>query len=223
MSTTDVTRGIGLQRDQRRERILAITRESLVERRVAELSLNEIARRVGLAKSNVLRYFGSRETILLTITEQEYRHWVMEVAEAIDGMKKANSADSAEFLADVLATTINNYPLLCELLSCTATVLEHNVTTADIVQFKLKIHEHIDHLMAIIKNLLGELDSATEVTVVIAMHGIITETWAVANPSQALVAAQQEDTRIGTTIDAVAAMRSGLALLFRGVAATCGN
>lgn len=147
----------------------------------------------------------------------------MEVAEAIDGMKKANSADSAEFLADVLATTINNYPLLCELLSCTATVLEHNVTTADIVQFKLKIHEHIDHLMAIIKNLLGELDSATEVTVVIAMHGIITETWAVANPSQALVAAQQEDTRIGTTIDAVAAMRSGLALLFRGVAATCGN
>lgn len=71
MSTIDVTRGIGLQRDQRRERILAITRESLVERRVAELSLHEIARRVGLAKSNVLRYFGSRETILLTITEQE--------------------------------------------------------------------------------------------------------------------------------------------------------
>ena len=97
----------------------------------------------------------------------------MEVAEAIDGMKKANSADSAEFLADVLATTINNSPLLCELLSCTATALEHNVTTADIVQFKLKIHEHIDHLMAIIKNLLGELDSATEVTVVIAMHGLL--------------------------------------------------
>lgn len=47
MSTIDVTRGIGLQRDQRRERILAITRESLVERRVAELSLHEIARRVG--------------------------------------------------------------------------------------------------------------------------------------------------------------------------------
>ena len=28
---------------------------------MAELSLNELARRVGLAKSNVLRYFDSRE------------------------------------------------------------------------------------------------------------------------------------------------------------------
>jgi hypothetical protein len=39
----------------------------LREMPVAELSLNELSRRVGLAKSNVLRYFETREAVLLEL------------------------------------------------------------------------------------------------------------------------------------------------------------
>lgn len=64
------------QREARREHILAVVRELLGERRVADVGLNELSRHVGLAKSNVLRYFGSREAILLELTRREYTAWV---------------------------------------------------------------------------------------------------------------------------------------------------
>ena len=47
------------QRSARREAILRTAAEMLTRMRVAELSLNALAREVGLAKSNVLRYFES--------------------------------------------------------------------------------------------------------------------------------------------------------------------
>ena len=44
--------------------------------RVAELSLNALAREVGLAKSNVLRYFESREAVLLELYDRETKAWL---------------------------------------------------------------------------------------------------------------------------------------------------
>lgn len=49
------------QREGRRRAILDTAAAMLTEMPVADLSLNELSRRVGLAKSNVLRYFESRE------------------------------------------------------------------------------------------------------------------------------------------------------------------
>ena len=53
------------QRAIRRQTILDTAAAMLEDMPVSELSLNELSRRVGLAKSNVLRYFDSREAVLL--------------------------------------------------------------------------------------------------------------------------------------------------------------
>ncbi|MDX6524592.1 MAG: hypothetical protein QOI43_103, partial [Gaiellales bacterium] len=50
-------------KEERREAILAAARELAAERSVREVSLGDIARRVGLAKSNVLRYYETREEV----------------------------------------------------------------------------------------------------------------------------------------------------------------
>ena len=55
------------QRAIRRQAILDTAAAMLDEMPVAEVSLNELSRRVGLAKSNVLRYFESREAVLLEL------------------------------------------------------------------------------------------------------------------------------------------------------------
>ncbi len=61
------------QREERRRAILDTTAAMLVEMPVAEVSLNEISRRVGLAKSNVLRYVESREAALLDLLHSRVR------------------------------------------------------------------------------------------------------------------------------------------------------
>ena len=59
------------QREIRRRAILDTAAAMLDEMSVAEVSLNELSRRVGLAKSNVLRYFESREAVLLDLLDAE--------------------------------------------------------------------------------------------------------------------------------------------------------
>src|SRR6185295_16951299 len=51
--------------------ILDTAAAMLEEMPVSELSLNELSRRVGLAKSNVLRYFDSREAVLLELLDSQ--------------------------------------------------------------------------------------------------------------------------------------------------------
>lgn len=201
------------QRDQRREQILAVTREVLTGRRVADVSLNEIARQVGLAKSNVLRYFGSREAILLVLTQREYEEWVGEVVSA----PVPAQADAADALAKVLAGTVTRHPLLCELLTCTATVLEHNVTPEEIVAFKLAIYTQMDRLIFVVEARLGGVSEGARNTLLVGIHGLITECWAVAHPPQALVAARALDDRVpAPPQDVAGAMAAALAMLLAG-------
>ncbi len=68
------------QRAIRRQTILDTAAAMLAEMPVAELSLNELSRRVGLAKSNVLRYFDSREAVLLELLDSLTSEWLEHLA-----------------------------------------------------------------------------------------------------------------------------------------------
>ena len=52
-------------------------RALLTEKAVTDVSLREFSDRVGLAKSNVLRYFDSREAIFLEVLDVECRSWLL--------------------------------------------------------------------------------------------------------------------------------------------------
>ena len=113
------------QKQQRREAILAAARGLGAQRGVRCMTLGDIAGEVGLAKSNVLRYFGTREEILLQLTVDGWRDWT----EAVRGRLDTSEQDPQQ-VAEVLADTISQLPLFCDLLAHTAAHLEHNVSLA---------------------------------------------------------------------------------------------
>ena len=205
------------QRDQRRHEILATTRRLLTGSRVADISLNEIARQVGLAKSNVLRYFGSREAILLVLLAQEYDAWVDDIASA---MPLATETDPVERVAGVLAATAAGRPLLCELLTAAPTVLEHNVTADEVIGFKLAVQASMQRLIVALTNDLGEWDSPSRDLFLGGLHSLITGLWALAHPSAALIEAMAREPRIqGLPHGMEVATREALATLIRGLQA----
>ncbi|HWD78120.1 MAG TPA: TetR/AcrR family transcriptional regulator, partial [Kribbella sp.] len=77
------------QRAERRRAILATAATMLAEMPVADVSLNELSRRVGLAKSNVLNYFDSREAVLLELSGSELTAWVQDMSAALSGVSPA--------------------------------------------------------------------------------------------------------------------------------------
>ena len=121
------------QIQHRRSAILRAAEELLAEDGVDRVSLNAIARRANLAKSNIYRYFESREQIFLTIHSGEFRDWAGDVKRGLEGLAGRNSAAAA---AGVIARGFADRERFCELNSVLSMVLEHNVSEDTILDFK---------------------------------------------------------------------------------------
>src|SRR5260370_26574913 len=91
----------------------------LVELPVAQVSLNELSRRVGLAKSHVLRYFESREAVLLELLDQASKQWLDELPAELDAAVRpgAPARERGDRLAAVVADSLARRHVLCDLIS----------------------------------------------------------------------------------------------------------
>ncbi|MDV6260258.1 TetR/AcrR family transcriptional regulator [Rhodococcoides yunnanense] len=118
------------QREIRRRAILDTAATMLDEMPVAEVSLNELSRRVGLAKSNVLRYFESREAILLELLVDFQERWLAEVTDQLSAGIEVHATPEirATQLADVLSTSLAKRVVLCDLFGAQGGVLERNIS-----------------------------------------------------------------------------------------------
>src|SRR5260370_14677483 len=116
------------QREVRRRAILDAAAAMLTEMPVAQVTLNELSRRAGLAKSNVLRYFESREAVLLELLDSAWQEWLMQLEESLGGAAGAHRplAERGDPLAAALATALASPPPLCHLISAQAAGLERN-------------------------------------------------------------------------------------------------
>ena len=135
----------------RRTAILTGAREMLAEKNVADISLRELSGRIGLAKSNVLRYFDSREAIFLEILDEEFGAWLADL-EARLGRPRARKVDYANEIrvAAAVADSLVERQLLCELVSSMAGVLERNISFDFARDFKARALGRITELAKLV-------------------------------------------------------------------------
>ena len=96
------------QREARRQAILAAAAAMLTEMPVADVTLNELSRRSGLAKSNVLRYFESREEVFLELLDRSAREWL---ADLKDTFSRDTNENAAVLIADSLVERSTRIPV----------------------------------------------------------------------------------------------------------------
>lgn len=203
------------QREIRRAVILDTASTMLREAPVAALTLNELARRVGLAKSNVLRYFESREAVLLDLLASELDAWLTAVRTELGDPADTGAADSAvtdtaaadtgaaditdpasvrrKGLVSTLVATLQSRPVLCDLLSAQAGVLERNVSPAIAAKYKRDVIGDLRELAAVVRERLPALspeDSRTFARTVLMMAGAV---WPHAHPAEAMKTAYSRD------------------------------
>ncbi|MEU0791077.1 TetR/AcrR family transcriptional regulator [Amycolatopsis sp. NPDC005961] len=191
------------QRAERRRAILATADEMLTEMPVAKLSFNELSRRVCLAKANIVRYVESREAVLLELLDGHLRDWIAELA----GSAPAGSApaegtprERGDALAAELAESLARRPVLCDLISSQATVLEHNVSTETAIEHKHALFGAMESLIAVIRRHLPEFGEREAYDLVATAILVTAAAWPHSRPSEAMKAAYERD-------PAVAAMR----------------
>ncbi|GIM69763.1 TetR/AcrR family transcriptional regulator [Winogradskya consettensis] len=152
------------QREVRRRAILETTSAMLDEMPVAEVSLNELSRRVGLAKTAVLRYFESREAVLLDLLDDRTTTWLADLEQELaHGVSPSGSAmQRAEQTADVLSGSLSTRTVLCDLINAQGGVLEHNVSVEVIRRHKRASLDNLAVMAALARKHLPEITDHAE-------------------------------------------------------------
>jgi AcrR family transcriptional regulator len=177
-------------KEERREAILHAAAQLAVERSVREVSLGDISRRVGLAKSNVLRYFETREDVYLRLLLREWESWQVEAA--VDLWSGEPEPDA---IARTLARTLAERPLFCDLLSQMAPTLERNVSAEVARTFKSSAIPMVSDLGTIMTDLLPGIEPADGREIASAAIVLVAGLWPMANPTphvQAMLADSPE-------------------------------
>src|SRR5437016_2014934 len=138
----------------------------LTEVPVAQISLNELSRRVGLAKSSVLRYFESREAVLLELLDQAWHDWLDRLTATLPARVDASAAASTRYqqIASVVTASLVDDRLFCELISVSSAVLERNVSPEVARRYKLAAIANTTAYADLIRVHLAELSQEGAVT-----------------------------------------------------------
>ncbi|HEY2650406.1 MAG TPA: TetR family transcriptional regulator [Solirubrobacteraceae bacterium] len=175
------------QKEERRESILAAARELAGERAVREISLGDIARRVGFSKANVLRYFESREHVFLQLLLREWDAWTTHAE-----LKLRARRPSAATLANTIAYTLAERPVFCDLVSEMSAVLERNVSVATVQAFKAETLMLVDHLGEVVAERFPKLARPRARETVAAALIMTAGLWPIANPTSRVSAMYSE-------------------------------
>lgn len=117
---------------QRRETLLAAAAELFDAEGPQGAGLNAIAARAGFTKSNVYRYFESREQVLLELFSDEF----VGLVDAMESAIGAQPAGDVPALAEAITATFLARPRCCELISILSSTLEQNVSEETIARVK---------------------------------------------------------------------------------------
>jgi AcrR family transcriptional regulator len=202
------------QKLRRQEAILSATRELALRNGVRNVSLADIAARVGIHKSALLRYFETREQIFLELTAEAWRDWVQALHAGLD----AAAPGSAGLVADVFARGFGDRPLLCDLIAHAPLNLERNVSPEAVRRYKLTSLGAVDEAAALVRRVLPGLTPAecTEFTATLA--SLAGSLWQIANPTPALAELYASDPALAQAcVDLTPRLRRTAEILLAGL------
>lgn len=209
------------QRELRREAILDVATEMLDDMPVGDVTLNELSRRVGLAKSNVLRYFESREAVLFELLERAMSTWLAglpgELGDAAD--LSSPLGQRADGLAAALAASLARQTVLCDLINAQSNVLEHNVSVEVVLRHKRAAVANIEAAARLLQHHLPELGEGART---VAMMSLISAgaLSSYCRPSDSALAAYEADPTVGLlSLDLRTSLEAVVATLIRGTLA----
>lgn len=210
------------QRAERRRAILDTAAAMLDKQSVAQISLNELSRRVCLAKSNVLRYFESREAVLLELLDEQSSAWLAQLAVDIEtGIDpSAPAPERTDRLAALITASLAARPVLCDLISNQAAVLERNVSASVAADYKRAAIANAGVLVRLVLAGVpefGERDAQRYAATVLLVAGAI---WTHAQPSAAMQTAYEQDVELAALrIDFAEVLRQFLEVAASGLLA----
>ena len=133
-----------------------------------------------MAKSNVYRYFESKEHIFLQLLKQDWEAWQQHLQGKIDALAGSNDIEA---LAELLAQSLAEFPRMCELMSVLASVLEQNLSEQALLEFKLESMQLAVGIVAQIHRVLPTVKQEKLLLLTETLIALVAGLWPLGNPS----------------------------------------
>jgi AcrR family transcriptional regulator len=217
------------QKLERREAILAAARALALRDGVRAVSLADIAARVGIHKSALLRYFETREQIFLELTAEAWSEWTAALHAGLDpaaldaatrgaGAPGPDAPNPGALVADVFARSFGDRPLLCDLIAHTPLNLERNVSPEAVRRYKRTSLGAVDEAAAIVQRVLPGLTLTECGEFVAALASLAGAVWQIANPAPALAELYASDPALARAcVDLTPRLRRTAEILLAGL------
>jgi len=127
------------ERRQRRDQVAAVAAGLFLEGGWAGLTLDQVAKKAGMAKGSLFLHFGSKEDLLLHAVGNAFEAWTDRLGRLVP---KPAPAD----LAHAVLGTLRADPALLPLLGLMGPVLEGNCSPEAIVAFKERLADRMGSL-----------------------------------------------------------------------------
>lgn len=123
------------QKIERRGAILAAAFDLWRMKGFQHLTMNDLARQVGLAKGTLYLYFATKDELFLAMLELRFSAWLNRLCQALSGCRK----NDPESVSTVFVETLQLEPDVLPLLLLLEPVLEHNVDHQSVINFKKRM------------------------------------------------------------------------------------
>ena len=202
------------QKMRRQAAILRAARELALRDGVRTVSLADIAARVGVHKSALLRYFETREQIFLELTAEAWRDWAGAIHAGLD----TAAVGSAGLVADVMARSFGDRPLLCDLVAHTPLNLERNVSPEAVRRYKMTSLGTVNEAASLVQRVLPDLTLAECTEFVATLASLAGAVWQMANPAPALADLYASDPALAQAcVDLTPRLRRAAQVLLAGL------
>ncbi len=171
---------------KRRAAILAAASALLAQGGIERTTLSAIATEAGTTKSNIYRYFESREEILMRLLTEDLHETSEALAQALT--KPRPVPEIAALLANGLAAN----PRLCLLISITASTLEHNISTNTLRDIKRDMVASLELTATALHTAIPEIPLEQAENAVQILFTLIIGLWPHSTPGPALQALYKE-------------------------------
>ncbi|MEO0604280.1 MAG: TetR family transcriptional regulator [Myxococcota bacterium] len=207
------------QKAARRGTIVAAGARLLEQAAMSDVSLNAIAREAGLAKSNLYRYFATREEIFLALLTEDVEDWAQRNETAVLALPDEPAPDE---LARVLVGCMIHRPRMIRLLGQLVSVLECNSSVEAIVEFKLRVKALGERQAEVIASKLRWLTPEAAMQLTHFQMALLQGMWPYHEPPDNLVEALRHPDLEGMHMPLEPALERAMTVMIRGLAAEAG-
>jgi AcrR family transcriptional regulator len=140
------------QKEQRIDEIVQATARLYERHTLEDITFASIAKEADFSRSNLYKYFNTKEEVFLELLRYDISRWRKETAELFGGTKY-----TVESFAAAWVDLLLKQDRMIRLLSILFTTLEKNASLESLIDFKRRMMEEIGHLTTLLEEVFPSI------------------------------------------------------------------